>query len=531
MKLADPSGKNPSGFRFEGEVHWNLPPAALYEHAIRRHEGYLAAGGALIAITSPHTGRSPRDKFIVREPESESKIWWGRVNQPMGPDHFNELRRHVLSHLQDKTVFVQDLLVGADPTHALPIRIITEDAWQSLFARNLFIRIHDFAVLRAHKPAWTVIATPTCLASPDRHGTRSPTFVVINFAEKLVLIGGTHYAGEIKKSMFTVMNYLLPIQGNPAMHCSANVGQDGRPALFFGLSGTGKTSLSTDPERPLVGDDEHGWTDDGIFNFEGGCYAKTIRLSLTAEPDIYAATHKFGTILENVVADLTTRELDLDDETMTENTRAAYPLTHLSNVAQGGRAGHPTDVVFLAADAFGVMPPIARLTPDQIEYHFLSGYTAKVAGTEKGVVDPEATFSACFGDVFLALHPKVYAEQIVQRIRAHKARAWLINTGWTGGPFGVGHRISIRHTRAIIRAALTGQLDGLPLREDPVFRLLVPEQVPGIPMELLTPRRTWATADSFDAQARRLAGMFVENFKQFEANVEPRVREAGPRAG
>jgi phosphoenolpyruvate carboxykinase (ATP) len=353
----------------------------------------------------------------------------------------------------------------------------------------------------------------------------------MNFSEGLILIGGTHYAGEIKKSMFTVMNYLLPLHGHPSMHCSANVGDDGRSALFFGLSGTGKTSLSTDAERPLVGDDEHGWTDEGIFNFEGGCYAKTIRLSPTAEPDIYAATHKFGTILENVVADPQTRELDLDDETITENTRAAYPLTHLSNVAHGGRAGHPTDVVFLTADAFGVMPPIARLTPEQIEYHFLSGYTAKVAGTEKGVVDPEATFSACFGDVFLPLHPRTYAEQLAKRIREHKTRAWLINTGWTGGPFGTGHRISIRHTRAIIRAALTGQLDGLPMHEDLVFRVHVPERVPGIPAELLAPRKSWADSDAFDAQAARLSAMFAENFRQFEGHVDPHVRAAGPRAG
>jgi phosphoenolpyruvate carboxykinase (ATP) len=528
MKLADrPAPSLP--FPSDGAIHWNLASPELVEHAVRRREGELAEGGPLVTITSPHTGRSPRDKFVVREPQTESEIWWGDVNRPMDLAHFDALREHAFRHARTRDLYVQDLHVGADPRYRLPVRIIAEYAWHSLFARNLFIRIDDPALLALHDPQFTVVALPSCKADAARHGTRSEAFIVLNFAERVVLIGGTSYAGEIKKSMFTVMNYLMPKQGVPSMHCSANVGADGKSALFFGLSGTGKTSLSTDPQRPLVGDDEHGWTDDGIFNFEGGCYAKVIRLSAEAEPEIYATTRMFGTILENVVMDPRTRALDLDDARITENTRGAYPITHLSNYVTGGRAGHPTDVVLLTADAFGVLPPIARLTSEQVMYHFLSGYTAKVAGTEKGVTDPEVTFSACFGAPFLPLPPGRYAELLAQRIRAHRVRAWLVNTGWTGGPFGVGHRISIRHTRAMLRAALRGDLDDVPYRLDPVFGVQVPEHVPGVPPTTLTPRATWADPGAYDTQALRLARLFVDNFERFTGHVSSETRAAGPR--
>ncbi|MDR5683761.1 MAG: phosphoenolpyruvate carboxykinase [Armatimonadota bacterium] len=528
MKLADrPTPSLP--FPTDGAVYWNLSSPELVEHAVRRREGALAEGGPLVTITAPHTGRSPNDKFVVREEQTESEIWWGEVNRPMAPAHFEALRDHAFRHARTRDLYVQDLHLGADPRYRLPIRVITEYAWHSLFARNLFLRIEDPAAAALHDPQFTVVSLPSCQADPLRHGTRSETFIVLNFAQRIVLIGGTSYAGEIKKSMFTVMNYLLPRQGIPSMHCSANVGADGRSALFFGLSGTGKTTLSTDPHRPLVGDDEHGWTDEGIFNFEGGCYAKVIRLSPEAEPEIYATTRMFGTILENVVMDPSTRTLDLDDATITENTRGAYPITHLSNYVPGGRAGHPSDVVLLTADAFGVLPPIARLTPEQVMYHFLSGYTAKVAGTERGVTDPEATFSACFGAPFLPLAPGRYAELLAGRIRAHRVRAWLVNTGWTGGPFGVGRRIGIQHTRALLRAALTGDLDDVPYRSDPVFGLHVPERVPGVPQEILLPRATWSDGDAYDAQARRLARMFTENFRRFASQVSQEIRDAGPR--
>lgn len=528
MKLAD-RPISPLPFPSDGAVHWNLSSPEMVEHAVRHQEGALAQGGPLVTITAPHTGRSPNDKFVVREPWTESEIWWGDVNRPLSLAHFEALREHAFRHARARDLYAQDLHVGTDPRYRLPIRVITELAWHSLFARNLFIRIQDPVSLALHDPEFTVLSLPSCRADPALHGTRSEAFIVLNFAERLVLIGGTPYAGEIKKSMFTVMNYLLPRQGVASMHCSANIGADGRSALFFGLSGTGKTTLSTDPERPLVGDDEHGWTDDGIFNLEGGCYAKVIRLSAEAEPEIYATTRMFGTILENVVMDPHTRTLDLDDTSITENTRGAYPITHLSNYVPEGRAGHPSDVVLLTADAFGVLPPIARLTHEQVMYHFLSGYTAKVAGTERGVVDPQVTFSACFGAPFLPLPPGRYAELLAERILAHRVRAWLVNTGWTGGPFGVGHRISIRHTRTILRAALRGALEDIPYRHDPVFGLSVPERVPGVPPEVLTPRTTWADPAAYDIQARRLGGMFAENFERFAGWVPAEIRAGGPR--
>ncbi len=526
VKLADVSS-SPLPFPSGGAVYWNLTVPELVEHAVRRQEGMLVEGGAFVAITAPHTGRSPADKFVVRHPEIEDQVWWGPVNQPMEPDAFAALREHVFREAARRDLYVQDLYVGADPRYRLPIRVITELAWHSLFSKHLFLSPQRSEHL-PHEPAFTVVSVPSCKADPARHGTRSETFIALSFAERLVLIGGTLYAGEIKKSMFTVMNYFLPLQGVASMHCAANVGRDGRCALFFGLSGTGKTSLSTDPERALVGDDEHGWGDEGIFNLEGGCYAKVIRLSPVAEPEIYATTRRFATVMENVVVNPRTREVDLDDDRITENTRAAYPLSYLQNVVPHGRAGHPTDIVFLAADAFGVLPPIARLTREQALYHFLSGYTAKVAGTERGVRDPQATFSACFGAPFLPLPPARYAELLSERLRRHQTRVWLVNTGWTGGPFGVGRRIRIQDTRAMIRAALAGLLDGVRYREDPWFRLQVPEHVPGVDPNLLDPRRTWQNPAAYDEQARRLARMFVQNFERFAGQVAPEVRAAAP---
>jgi phosphoenolpyruvate carboxykinase (ATP) len=526
MKLAD-ARPSPLPFPSDGAVYWNLTVPELVEHAVRRREGLLAEGGAFVAVTAPHTGRSPADKFVAREPEVEDQVWWGPVNQPIDPQAFGALRDHVFRVAGSHDLYVQDLYVGAEPRHRLPIRVITELAWHSLFSRHLFLRPQGPEHL-LHEPAFTVVCVPSCRADPSRHGTRSETFIALSFAERLVLIGGTLYAGEIKKSVFTVMNYLLPLRGVASMHCAANVGPDGRCALFFGLSGTGKTSLSTDPERALVGDDEHGWGDEGIFNLEGGCYAKVIRLSPVAEPEIYATTRRFATVLENVVVDPLTRELDLDDDRITENTRGAYPLSYLQNVVPDGRAGHATDVVFLAADAFGVLPPLARLTHPQALYHFLSGYTAKVAGTERGVRDPEATFSACFGAPFLPLPPARYAELLGERLRRHNTRVWLVNTGWTGGPFGVGHRIRIQDTRAMIRAALGGQLDGVSYREDPRFHVQVPEHVPGVDPALLDPRGTWPDPAAYDEQARRLARMFVQNFERFAGHVAPEVRAAAP---
>ena len=511
-----------------GRVWWNLSPAALYEATVVRGEGQIANMGPLVALTGQHTGRSPRDKYIVREPSSEAQIWWGAVNQPMEPAQFDGLYRRLLAELEGKELFVQDCWAGADPRYRLPLRVITEYAWHSLFARNLLLRSTP-EEQRIHEPAFTIVDVPSFLAEPARDGTRSPTVIAINFERRLVLIGGTSYAGEIKKSVFTLLNYLLPRQGVLAMHCSANAGQGGDVAVFFGLSGTGKTTLSADPERILIGDDEHGWTDEGIFNFEGGCYAKVIRLSPVAEPAIYETTRCFGTVLENVVMDPVTRVLDLDDASLTENTRAAYPLDYIPNASTTGLAGHPRTVIFLAADAFGVLPPISRLTPAQAMYHFLSGYTARVAGTEKGVTEPQATFSTCFGAPFLPLRPAVYADLLGQQIERHGAQVWLVNTGWTGGPAGVGERMPIAYTRAMIAAALRGELAGVPTRTDPIFGVEVPRTCPGVPENVLDPRSTWADGAAYDAQARRLAGMFAQNFERYAGGVGEAVRAAGPR--
>lgn len=518
------------GIRNVGGVYWNLSTPLLYEEAIRRREGRLAHLGPLVVRTGDHTGRSPDDRFFVHEPGSADHIWWGRVNRPIDPAQFDRLRRRALAYLEGREVFVQDCFVGTDPAYRLPIRVVTETAWHSLFARNMFIQA-ERSQAAAHVPEFTVIHVPNAHAVPEEDGTRSAVFIVIHFGERLIVIGGTHYAGEIKKAIFTVLNYLLPQRGVLSMHCSANMGPDRDVAIFFGLSGTGKTTLSSDPARALIGDDEHGWTDRGIFNFEGGCYAKVIRLSREAEPEIYESTRRFGTVLENVGLDSATGRLDLDDDALTENTRAAYPISHIRNARRDGLGGHPRHIIMLTADAFGVLPPIARLTPAQAMYHFLSGYTAKVAGTEKGVTEPTATFSACFGAPFMALSPIVYAKMLGEKIRRHEAAVWLINTGWSGGPHGVGRRMAIVHTRAMVRAALTGALADVPTSTDPVFGLRVPGTCSGVPSEVLHPRNTWEDPAAYDAQARKLAGMFVENFTSFADQVPAGVRSAGPQVG
>ncbi len=508
----------------------NASPAALYEYALSRGEAMLAARGQLVADTGKFTGRSPKDKYIVRDVLTEETVDWGPVNQALSPEHFEQLQETMFDAAAEKQLFVQDLFVGSDPKLQRPVRIVTEKAWHSLFVRNLFIPegAPSGAPEAGERPGWTVLDLPSVRAHPTHHGTRGTTAVAVDVRRRLVLIANTEYAGEIKKSIFSVLNYELPHEGVLPMHCSANAGDDGDVALFFGLSGTGKTTLSADPERVLIGDDEHGWSDDGVFNFEGGCYAKAIGLTPETEPEIYAASTRFGAVLENVVFDPDTRFVDFFDARKTENTRSAYPLHFIPNASDSGRAGPPTNVVFLAADAFGVMPPIAELTPAQAKYHFLSGYTAKVAGTERGVTEPQATFSACFGAPFMALPPITYARMLGERLERHGTRVWLVNTGWTGGPYGVGERIALKHTRALLDAALHGALDEVPRRRDPVFGVAVPKEVPGVPSELLVPRDTWDDAEAYDEQARKLSGMFTDNFERFGELVDDDVRGAGP---
>jgi phosphoenolpyruvate carboxykinase (ATP) len=511
---------------FPIRIHANLTPPMLIEHALRRSEGTLTDRGAFTAVTAPHTGRSAKDKFLVDEPGIRERIWWEK-NVRVDTGAFDRLQEDVRAYLDAREVFVQDLFAGADPAYRLPVRFVTPNAWHALFVRNMFIRAVP-AELAQFRPGFTVLHAPDLQADPARHGTRSGTFVVISFTKKVVLIGGTRYAGEMKKSIFTAMNYLLPAQGVMPMHCSANIGPSGDTAIFFGLSGTGKTTLSADPTRQLIGDDEHGWSDRGVFNFEGGCYAKVIRLRPDTEPEIYAATQMFGTVLENVVLDPATRAVNFDADTNTENTRACYPLQSIPNHVSSGAGGHPRNVVFLAADAFGVMPPIARLTAEQAMYHFLSGYTAKVAGTERGVTEPSATFSACFGAPFLPLHPSVYAKMLGERIGRHGAKVWLVNTGWTGGPYGAGSRMKLSLTRAMLRAALAGSLDGGKFTRDPVFGFEVPVSVPDVPPSVLSPRGTWADPKAYDVQAKKLATMFKENFEQYRSQVPEAVAKAGP---
>ncbi|HYR08621.1 MAG TPA: phosphoenolpyruvate carboxykinase (ATP) [Longimicrobium sp.] len=515
------------GIRNPGTVFWNLNPVELVEHAIRRGEGSLVDGGPFNAVTTPHTGRSPQDRFVVREPSSEADIDWGKVNIPFEAENYDRLREDVMGHLEGQNLYVRDMWAGADPRYRLGVRVVTPNAWHNLFAYNMFRRpsateLDDFT------PGFTILHAPEYQADPARHGTRTSTFILIHFGRKEVLIGGTRYAGEIKKSVFGLLNYLLPKQGVLSMHCSANVGPEGDSALFFGLSGTGKTTLSADPERALIGDDEHGWSDEGIFNYEGGCYAKAINLSPEGEPEIYATTRMFGTVLENCVLD-EERRVDFADQSITENTRVSYPLHYIPNHVPRAQGGHPKNVVFLTADAYGVLPPISRLTPEQAMFYFLSGYTAKVAGTERGVKEPQPTFSACFGAVFIPLHPGVYAEMLGEKLREHGSRVWLVNTGWTGGPYGEGSRMKLAYTRAMLRAALAGDLDEVETATAPFFGLQIPTSVPGVPAEVLNPRDTWADKNAYDAQAGKLAGLFAENFQRFADRVPESVRNAGPR--
>jgi phosphoenolpyruvate carboxykinase (ATP) len=527
VQIDDTHGLEHLGLPATTRVHWNLGVPQLYETAISRGEATLAAEGPLVARTGQHTGRAPNDKFIVDEASSHANVDWG-ANRPMEEATFELLYRDLIAYLADRTAFALDAFAGADPQYRMPIRVVTELAWHNLFARNMFITAGESAPVGDHRPEFTVIDVPSFKADPSRHGTRSDVFVVVHLARKLVLIGGTSYAGEIKKAIFTILNYSLPMQGVLSMHCSANIGANGDAALFFGLSGTGKTTLSSDPARRLIGDDEHGWSDRGVFNFEGGCYAKVINLSAEAEPQIYATTRRFGTVLENVVTDPGTRVLDLADGSLTENTRASYPLSFIKGAELLGVGGHPTNIVMLTADAYGVLPPIARLTPEGAMYHFLSGYTAKVAGTEKGVTEPRAAFSTCFGAPFLPLKPGVYATLLGQKIATHQARVWLVNTGWTGGPYGIGARFRIAHTRAMIAAALGGQLDGVKYMRHAIFNLDVPTTCPGVPDQVLDPRSTWTNAAQYDEQATRLARMFMANFKAFENDVTKAVVAAGP---
>jgi phosphoenolpyruvate carboxykinase (ATP) len=507
-------------------VTFNSGVPQLYEEALRRGEGRVAEGGALVVSTGGHTGRSPNDKFIRRDQASESAVWWEN-NKAISPENFATLKRDMLAHAKDKHLHVQDLYGGADPRHRLSVRVICEYAWHALFIRHLLIR-PEAEDLDGFAPELTIIDLPSFKADPKRHGVRSETVIACDLAHGLVLIGGTQYAGEMKKSVFTALNYLLPEKGVMPMHCSANVDDEGRSAVFFGLSGTGKTTLSADPSRTLIGDDEHGWSNDGIFNFEGGCYAKVIRLSQESEPDIYATTRRWGTVLENVVMEPETRKLDLDDGSLTENTRAAYPLSYIPNASSSGIAPLPRTIVMLTADAFGVMPPIARLTPAQAMYHFLSGYTAKVAGTERGVIEPQATFSACFGAPFIPRHPSVYGEMLRDLIARHKAGCWLVNTGWTGGAYGKGRRMPIAVTRALLDAALSGALDNQPMRKDPHFGFEVPLSVKGVDARLLNPRDTWAEPSAYDIQAHKLMQMFITNFAKFETCVGKDVLACAP---
>lgn len=510
-------------------VYWNLFPPTLVEELVRRNEGILANQGAVVVKTGVHTGRSPNDKFIAKNgTSSDDEIWWGKVNQSIPAEKFDQIQGKMIAYLQGRDVFVKDVIAGAHPKYQVPIRIISEKAWAGLFSHDLFLRIPSDK-LSEQSPQYTFLHCPDFQANPAEDGTRTGTFVGINFEKKVILVCGSCYAGEVKKSVFTLMNYLMPRQGILSMHCSANVGEKGDVALFFGLSGTGKTTLSSDPERSLIGDDEHGWSDEGIFNFEGGCYAKTIRLNPTLEPLIWQAAHRFGAVLENVVYHPDTRRLDFDDASLTENTRAAYPIDFIENHVVEGYAGHPENIFFLSADAFGVLPPLSRLTPEQAMYYFLSGYTSKLAGTEKGLgAEPEATFSTAFGAPFLPLHPRVYAKLLGEKIKRHKVQVWLINTGWTGGQYGVGHRTPLPHTRAMIRAALTHALENITMRQDPYFGLWIPESCPGVPNEMLNPQQTWQDAGEYQTQAQKLIALFIKNFEQFTNEVPADVVEAGP---
>lgn len=513
-----------------GKAQRNLSMPEIYEQAVRNGEVQLTLDGPLNAVTSPHTGRSPQDKFIVREAATEKDVQWGKINQPIDETTFDKMHQKVIAYLNKRpSVYTRDLFACADPAYRMPVRFVSEKAWYMLFVHNMFRR-PSAEELKNFQPEFTVLHAPELQADPKKDGLRSGTFILVHLSKKIVLIGGTRYAGELKKSIFSALNYLLPKQGVLSMHCSANVGADRRTALFFGLSGTGKTTLSADPSRALIGDDEHGWSDQGVFNLEGGCYAKVIKLSEEAEPDIWKASHRYGTVLENVVVN-PDRTLDLDSDSITENTRAAYPIYFNANTDADGSAGHPNHIVFLSADAWGVLPPIAKLSPEQAMYYFLSGYTAKLAGTERGVTEPQATFSACFGEVFMVWDPTVYAELLAEKIAKHNAQAWLVNTGWSGGPYGVGKRMKIGYTRAMVRAAVEGKLDSVQTQPEPIFGLAVPTSVPDVPSEVLLPRGTWSDGAAYDKKAAQLAAEFHKNFKRFEATASAAVKAAGPLAG
>jgi phosphoenolpyruvate carboxykinase (ATP) len=519
------------GLQFLDRVYWNLPTPALIEEAVFRGEAHMTKGGALVVHTGKWTARAANDKFLVKDPTTEDKVWWGVYNRPYSREKFSGLLSRLLAFLQGEELFVQDCYVGADPNYRMPIRIITDSAWQSHFARNMFIPITNQDELKKHVPEFTLIASPSFKADPRIDGTRTETAMVINIPDRIALVIGSSYGGEIKKTMFTVMNYLKPLEGVMAMHCSANVGEKGDVALFFGLSGTGKTTLSADPKRKLIGDDEHGWSDEGVFNFEGGCYAKVIRLSSEHEPEIYACTQRFGTILENVVWDPASRNIDLDDDSLTENTRASYPLDFIPNAMPEKMVReHPKNVIFLTADATGVLPPIARLDMNQAMYHFISGYTSKIAGTEIGLgIEPEIAFSACFGAPFMVHHPFYYADLLRKKMEKHGSKVWLVNTGWVGGKFGVGKRISIRHTRNMLNAALDGLLDDVEYRKDKVFGFEVPKTCPGVPDDVFQPENAWGNKEEYWKKYDALAAMYIENFKLFEDGVPDEVKQAGPK--
>lgn len=517
------------GIKNINDVHYNLNTPTLYEHAIIRKEGLLSHLGPLVVRTGNHTGRSPNDKFIVKELSSEKNIWWGKINVPFEESKFNKIYSKMNAYIEGKDVYIQDCFAGADLEYKLPIRVITETAWHSLFVKNLFIQPHNEKELDEHKPEFTVINMPFFHADQETDGTYSDAFVIIHFGKKKVIIGGTQYAGEIKKSIFTVLNYLRPLEKVMSMHCSANIGEKNDTAILFGLSGTGKTTLSADPTRRLIGDDEHGWSDNGVFNYEGGCYAKVIRLSKEAEPEIYETTRRFGTVLENVAIDTKTRRINLNDDSLTENTRAAYPLTHIDNIVVEGIGGHPKNIIMLTADAFGVLPPIAKLTKEQAMYHFISGYTAKVAGTETGITEPQATFSTCFGAPFMVLHPSRYAELLGKKIEKHGAKCWLVNTGWTGGPYGEGKRMPIKYTRVMLNSIFNGKLDYVETFTDPFFNLIIPKNSDDVPEEILNPRNTWADKDKYDKTAKKLANMFIKNFEQFKNDISEEIIKSGPK--
>jgi phosphoenolpyruvate carboxykinase (ATP) len=518
------------GFSNMRMVYWNLPTESLYEEMSFRGEARITHRGPIVASTGAHTARSANDKFVVKEGSTEEHIWWGEYNRPYSQEKFTDLYNRMLGYFQGRDLFVQDCYAGADPSYRMPIRVVTELAWHSHFARNMFVLPETNEELRRHVPEFTIIAAPGFQAVPQIDGSATKTAIVLNFAQKVCVIANSAYAGEIKKSVFTILNYLLPLDGIMPMHCSANVGKDEKTALFFGLSGTGKTTLSADPKRRLIGDDEHGWSDEGIFNFENGCYAKVIRLSPTAEPQIYACTKKFGTILENVPFDPVTRRIDLDDESVTENTRASYPLEFIENSVPEKMAGHPKNIILLTCDASGVMPPIARLTPDQALYQFISGYTSKIAGTEVGLgKEPEMTFSTCFGAPFMVHHPSAYAELLKQKILRYDATCWLVNTGWIGGPYGVGKRISIKYTRALLNDALEGVLADVEYRTDPVFGFSVPQQCEGVPAEILNPSESWPDKKLYMQRYKELAARFIENFKKFEEGCPQEIIDAGPK--